>query len=129
LKKETLQKCKHLQHKFLPSRFVNKSGASDWIIITGATSGIGLELAKLAMGLGHNILLISRDLEKLLVVQRDLHNRKLVTEQKIVVLDIDFSLVTASEYYERLSKIMEENQIDEVKLVCNNVGQGGFSAY
>jgi len=88
-----------------------------------------LELAKLAMGLGHNILLISRDLEKLLVVQRDLHNRKLVSEQKIVVLDVDFSLVTASEYYERLSKIMEENQIDEVKLVCNNVGQGGFSAY
>ena len=53
-------------------RFVNKNGSSDWIVITGATSGIGLELAKLGMGLGHNLLLISRDLEKLTNVRRDL---------------------------------------------------------
>lgn len=111
------------------ARFVNKNGKSDWIIITGATSGIGLELAKLAMGLGHNLLLISRDIEKLVIVRRDLHSRKLSSDQQILILQVDFAKVTAREYFEKLTKMMEANFIDEVKLVCNNVGQGNFSAY
>lgn len=75
-------------------RFVNKNGSSDWIIITGATSGIGLELAKLSMGLGHNLLLISRDISKLKKVQKDLHSRKLSIDQQIAILEVDFSKIS-----------------------------------
>jgi short-subunit dehydrogenase len=45
-------------------------------VITGATSGIGLEHAKIMTSLGQNLILVSRNLEKLQNVKLDLEGRK-----------------------------------------------------
>ena len=52
-------------------------------LVTGASSGIGLEIAKYLDNLGYSLILASRDKEKLEEVQKILKNKS-----KIVVLDL-----------------------------------------
>merc|ERR1712055_1211902 len=61
-----------------------------WAVVTGATDGIGkgfsVELAKQGM----NIVLVSRNMEKLKVVAKEIEE---MSEVKTKVVDIDFSIV------------------------------------
>ena len=52
-----------------------KSKYGDWAIVTGATSGIGLELATQLAAAGFNLLINSRDLERLSKVEQDLKSK------------------------------------------------------
>lgn len=67
------------------TRLKNQYG--EWAIVTGASSGIGLELASQLAGAGFNLLINSRNLEKLQEVEKQL--KHLATIQiKIVACDV-----------------------------------------
>lgn len=101
----------------------------DWVVITGATSGIGLENAKLFMGLGYNLLLISRNPDKLKYVQSALKTRKILIDQKVEIVVTDFSKTTCEKYFDLLDEVIAKHSIKEIKFVLNNVGHGPFGAY
>jgi len=46
-----------------------KSGNETWAVVTGCTSGIGYEYAKLLSDFGFNIVLVGRNIERLEKVQ------------------------------------------------------------
>ena len=52
-------------------------------VITGASSGIGREMAKYLSTLGYDLILVARDKEKLQAIQKELK-----TDVKIVVADL-----------------------------------------
>ena len=60
---------------------------NNYVLITGASSGIGYELAKLFERDGYNLILVARDKEKLQMAVDKLNNEK----NKIIMLDVDLS--------------------------------------
>lgn len=51
-----------------------KTPSKNYALITGGTSGIGYELAKLAAVDGYNIILIARSIERMAEVKKELTN-------------------------------------------------------
>uniref|UniRef100_A0A8D2B0H0 17beta-estradiol 17-dehydrogenase n=1 Tax=Sciurus vulgaris TaxID=55149 RepID=A0A8D2B0H0_SCIVU len=97
--------------KVLPRSFLQSMG--QWAVVTGAGDGIGkaysLELAKH----GLNVVLISRTLEKLHVLAREIEQ---TTGSRVKVIQADF---TRDDIYE---SIREELQGLEIGILVNNVG-------
>lgn len=58
----------------------------EYVLITGASSGIGYELAKLYARSGQNLILIARNIDRLKKVESELN--KYNVEIKILSLDI-----------------------------------------
>ena len=69
-------------------------------LITGASSGIGYQMAKYLSDNGHDLILVSRDKERLQEIQE-----KLKTEVKIIVADLSL-----------------ESKVKEVYVLCKNEG-------
>ena len=93
-------------------------GPDDWAIVTGATDGIGLEFAKQLFQNGFNVLLISRNENKLMDTKKDII-RNSGSNRKIDVLCIDFKDPSRTIY----SLIEDElYRIKEVHILVNNVG-------
>lgn len=86
-------------------------------LITGASSGIGLELAKLFAADGHDLILVARSKDALEKLAQELTGKHKV---KARVLSVDLSLSSAAnEIYEQLSGV-------EVEFLINNAGFGIF---
>lgn len=81
------------------------------------------------VGLGQNVIIVSRSKSKLEKTQIDLEGRKILIDQKIEIVVTDFAETTAEEYFQALDVVMKKNNIKEVKLVINNVGHGPHGAY
>lgn len=64
-----------------------KANYGEWAIVTGASSGIGLELATQLANAGFNLVINSRQLEKLQEVERQLKHNSII-EIKIVASDV-----------------------------------------
>ncbi len=80
-------------------------------LITGASSGIGYQMAKYLSQLGYDLILVSRDKEKLQKLQEELK-----TEVKIIVADLSIE-----------SKIKEVYVLcrnDNIDVLINNAGFG-----
>ncbi|ELR97467.1 SDR family oxidoreductase [Gloeocapsa sp. PCC 73106] len=60
-------------------------------IITGGSSGIGKETARLLVLAGSNLCLIARDLTKLAKIQSELMTQRVFPEQKILIYSADVS--------------------------------------
>lgn len=95
------------------ARLKNKYG--EWAIITGATSGIGLELATQLADAGFNLIINSRHLGKLKAVEDDFKKRNNI---QIRVVDADVSEASGVE------KIIQASQNLNIGLLINNAGYG-----
>ena len=138
----------HILVRVLPIgyNFKNKP-FGEWVIITGATDGIGLSFAKCFAEFGNKILLISRSEQKLQKVQQQLvSNYKTEVDYRVyflnfdksffhdifnvytLYLQIDFSLPAAT-YIDRLRSKLHETRpdgcsiSDSIAILINNVGQ------
>lgn len=91
-----------------------------WVVVTGATSGIGLEFARILNLCGCNLLLIGRNVEKLDNLMEELTSDIMIN--KLVTLQIDFASEGVESIFCKLENTMKENSIEEIKLLINNVG-------
>ena len=94
---------------------------NNYVLITGASSGIGYELAKLFERDGYNLILVARDKEKLQMAVDKLNNEK----NKIIMLDVDLS---REDEVDKLIKYINKNEID-INILVNNAGIGLFGEF
>lgn len=80
-------------------------------LVTGASSGIGLEISKYLDHLGYELILVSRDKEKLESVAKTLNNKS-----KIIVMDLSQVEDIKSLY------VLVKN--DDIDILVNNAGFG-----
>lgn len=92
---------------------VDYKALGDWSVITGSTDGIGLQFAEQLAAKGQNIVLISRSLEKLERVSRNIEEKYGVSTK---VIAADYS---AADIYDRIQSGIEGLKIGTL---INNVG-------
>ena len=92
-----------------------KSKYGEWAIITGASSGIGLELATQLARSGFNLVINSRHLDKLQEVEKQLKSLSKI-EIKIVASDVSES--------EGVDKIIQASQGLNIGLLIVSAGYG-----
>ena len=85
-------------------------------LITGASSGIGLEMAKYLSTLGYDLILVARNKKKLEEVKKDIK-----TDVKI----FDYDLSNLDNCY----KLYESVKGDGIDILINNAGFGLFGDY
>lgn len=90
--------------------------ADKWVLITGATSGLGLSVAERLASNGANLILVGRDQQKLEAVRSDFQKRGATT--KIELLEADLSRPSD------LTKLVKEVQgkTDRLHALINNAG-------
>jgi len=92
-----------------------------YTLITGGTSGIGYELAKIFAKNGHNLILVSRD-------EADLT----ITRNELLQLGVDV-LMISKDLFDRQSPFDLYNEICEkgydVDILVNNAGQGQYGEF
>src|SRR5581483_9900959 len=91
-------------------------------LITGASSGIGLELARCFAKDGHDLILVSRSEDELNQIARDLELEYGV-ETTVIAKDL-FDPMAACELYDEV----RERGI-EVNYLVNNAGQGVYGKF
>ncbi|WP_141431813.1 SDR family oxidoreductase [Bacillus sp. 03113] len=89
------------------------------IIITGASFGVGLELASLCANRGANLVLLARSIEKLEQIKHELEDRFSVS---VFVYKLD---VSNSDEIERIF-LEIKNELGHVDILVNNAGFGMF---
>ena len=87
------------------------------ILLTGATSGIGLEMARLLAARGHRLVLASRSADKLEVVADELRRTKAA---QVLTCPVDLSSPQAAE---QLFAFSEARQL-QIDVLINNAGFG-----
>lgn len=90
---------------------------NSWAVITGSTDGIGLAYAHEFLKKGYNLLLISRNPEKLENVRRELDSKSNKKGKEIKVYAADFS---KTDIYPGIEK--EIKRLPRVDVLINNVG-------
>jgi uncharacterized protein len=91
------------------------------VVITGASSGVGLSIANLCAEKGANLVLLARRLDKLEEIQKDLKKRFSVS---VLVYKLDVS--DTDEVRRVFSQIMAE--LGQIDVLVNNAGFGMFRA-
>lgn len=94
-----------------------KPKENSWAVITGASDGIGLAYAHEFAKRGYNLLLVSRNLEKLNKVKDEINSKSNKKGKEIRVYSADF---TKTDIYSGLEK--EISRLQSVDVLINNVG-------
>lgn len=92
-----------------------------YTLITGATSGIGYELAKLYASDGYNLILVSRNVERLKTVEKKLQ----LYNVDIKILSVDLSNDNSAN--DIVSFVNKENL--SINILINNAGIGSFGYF
>ncbi|HMI78180.1 MAG TPA: SDR family oxidoreductase [Ferruginibacter sp.] len=93
-----------------------------YVLITGGTSGIGLELAKIFANNGHNLIIVARDKEEL---AQSCALLKASSSIKVISITKDlFEEDAAMELYD-----LVKAQGLEVEILVNNAGQGQYGLF
>ncbi|CAD1477908.1 unnamed protein product, partial [Heterotrigona itama] len=87
----------------------------DWAVVTGSTDGIGKAYAKELASRGINLVLISRNLEKLEKTKNEIMQENPTIEVKIIVADFS----KGKEIFEKLAEQLKDIPIG---ILVNNVG-------
>ena len=85
-------------------------------LITGASSGIGLEMAKYLSQKGYDLIVVARSKEKLLKLEKQLNTN-------VTIYDYDLSSI------DNCFKLCEQVKDDKIDIVINNAGYGLFGSY
>ncbi|KAH8287777.1 hypothetical protein KR054_012676 [Drosophila jambulina] len=93
---------------------VNLAKMGEWAVVTGSTDGIGKAYAKELARRGLKLVLISRSLEKLNAVAKEIGDKYNV---EVRVIDVDFT--GGAEIYD---KIKEKTKGLDIGVLVNNVG-------
>lgn len=94
----------------------------DYALITGASTGIGLELAKLCAAKGYNLVLVARSSNKLETIATELKDKNNI---KVKIITKDLSKYNSG--FELYSEIQKENL--RIDLLINNAGFGGLGYF
>ncbi|MCQ2979598.1 MAG: SDR family oxidoreductase [Clostridia bacterium] len=89
-------------------------------LITGASKGIGEELAKIYAKNGYDLILVARDYEKLNVIKNNLEGAFNVD---VKVISMDLTLPSSSEV---LFNSLRHNRVD---VLINNAGMGSYGEF
>lgn len=90
-----------------------------YVMITGASSGIGLETARKMADRGKNLILVARRKEKLIEIKKELKRRNSLTD--IVVKEFDLTNTDKiKDLWDSLSKF-------DIETLINNAGIGMYS--
>jgi short-subunit dehydrogenase len=101
---------------------MEKYTANKTVLITGASSGIGLSFAKIFAREGYSLILVSRDENKLQTVKQELEKN---CQQKISVIAKDLSLPTsAQEVFDEVQKLGVT-----ITALVNNAGWGDYGSF
>jgi len=92
-----------------------------YTLITGGTSGIGYELAKIFAKNGHNLILVSRDEADLTITRNEL------LELGVEVLIISKDLFDRQSPFDLYNEITEKGY--DVDILVNNAGQGQYGEF
>lgn len=85
-----------------------------WVLITGASSGMGKEYAKLIAAKGLNVILVARNKETLHIIAQDLAIKHQV-QTKIIVADLTIE--------NAINTVINETRDLEIGLLVNNAGR------
>eukprot|EP01086_Lenisia_limosa_P016579 TRINITY_DN6482_c0_g1_i1.p1 TRINITY_DN6482_c0_g1~~TRINITY_DN6482_c0_g1_i1.p1 ORF type:complete len:322 (-),score=102.63 TRINITY_DN6482_c0_g1_i1:25-990(-) len=96
-----------------PAQNLRRYGG-DYVVITGATDGIGLGFAHVLADKGHNLVLIARNQNKLNAVKAEIAPRARVT---VVTICADFANMNEADW-EKLESQLSGN----ISILINNVG-------
>lgn len=92
-----------------------------YTLITGGTSGIGYELAKIFAKNGHNLILVSRDEADLTITRNEL------LEMGVDVVIISKDLFEKQSPFELYNEIQEKGL--DISILVNNAGQGQYGEF
>ena len=92
-----------------------------WALVTGASSGIGRDMARYLYGLGYNLIIIARDLSKLEELKAELEQNN--KKQEIIIIAKDLSSK------ENCIEIYNQTKNIELDLLVNNAGFGTFGEF
>lgn len=93
-----------------------------WALVTGASSGIGRDMARYLHSLGYSLILVSRDEENMLNLKQELEENK-VSKQEIIVIKKDLSKK------ENCIELYKETKDIPLNLLVNNAGFGTFGEF
>lgn len=93
-----------------------------YTLITGGTSGIGYELAKLFAKNGHNLIIVARDEADLSVACHHLSEYNV----KVITISKDLSIPESAQ---QLFKEIKKRKDVEVDILVNNAGQGHYGEF
>ena len=97
--------------------------SKEWVVVTGGTDGIGLEMARELHSVGFNLILVSRGTapqKHIGIISYDDHENVIVP--KVVALNLDFAMSSVDDIYRAIRATLEANGIQEVRLLINNCG-------
>lgn len=100
---------------------MSKADRRSHVLITGATAGIGYELAKLFAIDGYNLILIARNKEKLTKVKKKLE----IYNINVDILSVD---LTVDSSCEKVFSFVDEKNLT-VDILINNAGIGTFGEF
>lgn len=94
----------------------------NFCLITGASSGIGMEFARIFAGNGHDLILVARSRDKLEALKEELQTRYAVE-----VIDYTADLTSSAEI-EKLYEYLTDTNL-RVDVLINNAGFGDLCAF
>lgn len=101
-----------------PGRNLYKRYQGGYVVITGATFGLGYEYAKQLIAKGFNIVLVARNQQKLDAVKTELN--QINPESDVKTIKFDFDVPYTEENYASLKKDLLA--LKDVSIIINNVG-------
>ncbi|MGH7970976.1 MAG: SDR family NAD(P)-dependent oxidoreductase, partial [Limisphaerales bacterium] len=101
-------------------RLYRAGDMGDWVLITGASAGIGQEFARVFAEHGYNLVLLARDADALSRLAKELE-----TSSKIQARALPQDLAQPG----AASRVFESLRETPISVLVNNAGFGGYGAF